>query len=41
MAPLVVLHGDQLSRQRVAFGKRGLQLLRKRVEDVGSRKDQS
>ena len=36
MTPLLVLHGDQLSRQRVAFGKRGLQLLRKRIEDVGN-----
>ena len=38
MAPLVVLHGDQLSRQRVAFGERGLKLLRERVEDVGNRR---
>ena len=36
MTPLLVLHGDELSRQRVAFGERCLQLLRKRVEDVGN-----
>ena len=39
MAPLLVLHGDQLSRQRVAFGEGGLQLLRQRVEDVGNRRE--
>lgn len=36
MAPFLVLYGDKLSRQRVAFGERGLQLLRKRIEDVGN-----
>ena len=39
MAPLLVLHGYELSRQRVAFGEGGLQLLRKRVEDVGNRRE--
>ncbi len=36
MTPLLVLYGYQLSRQRIAFGERGLQLLSKRVEDVGN-----
>ena len=35
MAPLLVLHFDQLSRQGVAFGKRGLQPFGKGVEDAG------
>ena len=39
MTPLFVLHGDELSRQRVAFGERGLQFLRERVEDVGNRRE--
>ena len=39
MPPLLVLYGDQLSRQRIAFGKCGFQFLRKRVEDVGNRRE--
>jgi hypothetical protein len=36
MAPLFVLHSDELSRQCVAFGERRLQFLCERVEDVGN-----
>jgi hypothetical protein len=38
VAPLLVLHFYELSRQGVAFGEGGLQPLRKGVEDAGDRR---